>query len=90
MKFNIGDWVRNSELNRIFRYSSSDMRYDEENPTHNKNDELWKPLQGEIVLHCRSVGTALERWIGSASQEQSFPKGKIEPYLGELPNWDIK
>jgi GH25 family lysozyme M1 (1,4-beta-N-acetylmuramidase) len=48
-QFKVGDWVRNNYLNRIFKYSHLDLKYDNENPYQNKNDELWVPKRNEYV-----------------------------------------
>jgi hypothetical protein len=46
-KFNIGQWVRNTKINKVFRYTSLDAAYDKDNPTHSKYDEPWHPQYGE-------------------------------------------
>ena len=46
-KFSIGNYIKNTHTNIVFRYTQSHAAYDKENPTHGEYYELWVPKEGE-------------------------------------------
>ena len=89
MEFKVGDWVRNTELNRIFKYSYSDLVYDKANPSHGKHDELWQPKVGEWVWS--QVGDSKIPTVIEVTQqhidEDWLNSNNCEPFIGELPSF---
>lgn len=59
-QFKVGDWIRNTEINRIFKYSYQDLQYDTANPQHSKHDEPWQPKEGEWCWFGQRLGKVLD------------------------------
>ena len=94
--FKVGDWVRNTKLNRVFQYSYSDLKYDLANQSHCKDDELWLPKEGEWVV---CVINSIKNMFSVFQYEKDiYDEIKdmnpddivtIQPFVGQLPS-DLK
>lgn len=95
-QFKVGDWVRNTSINRVWQYTESDLKYDKQNPYHNKNDEPWQPKEGEWCWFFEEGNPCcpmLKRFDRMDINGYPTPIGMVrgfkycEPFIGELPSF---
>ena len=87
--FKIGDWVRDSRNNTIFKISKNNfnLAYKDEFPY-----KLWKPLEGEYVWSLSNVlGAFIIKWENSFNDQEVFQtmlaNNFYEPFIGNLPTF---
>jgi hypothetical protein len=57
-KFKVGDWVRNVYTELPYRFSDTDLKFVEVDPTY-ANDKLWEPKVGDWCWFWNNKGKVL-------------------------------